>query len=101
MPELTTMPKLKVLNLNANNIKELKLVCGETNYVHMKTLLVRNNKIRFKGNQMDRFIQKLKNFKGLSTLNLDSNPFESQADLMKRISENLPQCVEMFNNARR
>ena len=39
-------------------------------------MVFRNNKIRFSNMEVNNFVKKLKEFKALKVLNLESNPFE-------------------------
>lgn len=92
------MPQLKILLLNANKIKELKLQCKHQNYMNIMKMVFRNNQVKFTNMEVINFVKKLKEFKSLKVLNLENNPFEQDAQVNAKIIRNLPQSLEMYNN---
>jgi hypothetical protein len=98
VPILSQMPQLKVLILNANNITELKLQCKDQNYLNIMKMVFRNNKIRFNNMEVINFVKKLKEFKALKVLSLDSNPFEQNQQIVNKIIRGLPKNLEIYND---
>ena len=98
VPILSQMPQLKVLILNANNITELKLQCKDQNYLNIMKMVFRNNKIRFNNMEVINFVKKLKEFKVLKVLSLDSNPFEQNQQIVNKIIRGLPKNLEIYND---
>ena len=88
IPFLSSMPKLKTIYLNANNIREARLVTNVSNYNHLVRLSIRNNKIAFEEDEkgrglLDKFLSKLGRFRALRVVNLDHNPYEKDPEIVR------------------
>lgn len=92
------MPLLKILILNANSIRELKLTTKPSNLNNIMKMVFSHNNIRFTNMEVINFVKTLKEFKSLRVINLEGNPFEKDAVINAKIIRNLPQSLEMYNN---
>ena len=103
MPPFKTMPNLKFVSIEANNIQELNLEFSSQNYTKMIKIDLRNNKkLTLDIDDLNKLGKKLSLFQKLRFFNMEHRNLDIKSpqniETYFKLIKRLPYSMEMFNN---